>query len=287
MPPTGVCRPWSGNAHHSGSPSVKWVRRQQRLLPQPTGVGPTSPCRVGFQRRPCACRGWTYHLQPQGAWPAHCLWPSVSLQLRWPSLKFQLLWGHPALSPTNAPSPKSQPPLRRTQVSSALTRDQEKFPPASGSPQEPGTSEQGQIGSPPGRQPQGPLQRGPQRARRDPGPAIRRPAGTITQVPAPHQSPEWRRPARTPGERGGGAGRTKACTSFTPPPTAHRRPLVTRQGLHPLPRPHGQQQLASPKYCFLAPPYPALRDTGRDAGGEGGRRGQAEWTPRNGQDTAG
>lgn len=63
------------------------------------------------------------HHQPQGELDQPTAsWPSVGLQLRRLGLKFQLLWGHPALS---RPSPKSQPQLRRTQVSSALMDGQE------------------------------------------------------------------------------------------------------------------------------------------------------------------
>ena len=139
----------------------------------------------------CLRRVDLYHLQPQGAWPAHCLWPSVSLQLRWPGLKFQLLWGHPALSPTNAASPKSQPLWRRTQVSSALTRDQEKLPPASGPPPRASASEQGRIGTPRAGSLRGPY-----------GEAPNWPEGTQAQQSAGLQGPELRSQLHTRAQGG-------------------------------------------------------------------------------------
>ena len=55
-------------------------------------------------------------------------------------------------------------------------------------------------------------------------------------------------------------------TGAPPPPAAWRAPAGLSQVLLP---------------------GTALPDTGGDARGEGVRRGQAEWTPRNRQDTAG
>lgn len=87
------------------------------------------------------------------------------------------------------------------------------------------------------------------------------------------RSPQWARGAQggpglpRPQRRGGQ--RSEPGASPSPPPL--RVPRGIHGGSAPPPRPRGAHSLASPKGCFLALPCPALRDTGRDPGGEAGR----------------
>lgn len=125
--------PWDPDAAGAGP-------GEMRLLPKPGTPGPTTLCpqcplckRVGWQQRPQspAQRGGPPHVRrahflPRaeggptrgpgasnpGGMAAPPPSPSVSLRLRELGLKYQLLWGHPALCPTNGPSPKSRPLLR-------------------------------------------------------------------------------------------------------------------------------------------------------------------------------
>lgn len=129
------------------------VCRQQR---------PLSPARRGGLPAWAVCplpapsRGWANsgacHLQPWGARPTLRLPPSVSLRLRWLGLKFQLLWGHPALCPTNGPSPKSRPLLKRAPIGA-----REKPQPASSRPPTAWGPRAGSDESTSGSQPQQPL----------------------------------------------------------------------------------------------------------------------------------
>lgn len=221
------------------------------------------------------------HLQPQGAWPAHCLWPSVSLQLRWPSLKFQLLWGHPALSPTNAPSPKSQPPLRRTQVSSALTHDQEKLPPASGSPPRAWGLRTGSDREPTGQAASGAPTGGTQAQQSVglQGPLLRSQLHTRAQGGADLPRPQGRE------EEGQGEPRHAPPSPHPPPLTdAHWSP---DRGSTPSPGRMDSSSWPLPSTAsWHRPTQPSVTQAGMPEGkGAGG--GQAEWTPRNRQDTAG
>lgn len=110
--------------------------------------------------------------------------------------------------PGQRPQPQISAPLRRTQVSSALVWSGESPACLLPCPQSRGPSEQGPMGSTPGRQPQGPPGRGPQLARKDPGPSLCQ----AQQVPSPsagrgQNSGPWGRVAQTspdPRREGGG-----------------------------------------------------------------------------------